>query len=322
MRTLFSFLLIFALSSCSSGKSDPQILRREYHHSYGPELTENDWKKRGGDGIVTSHLKNGITLYQSYACGILHGETRETYPYGEQISKRSFYDNGRLARTLTHYPSGGKKTEKVFISDEEKSIRHWFEEQNLCCEEHFQGEKLVDGSYYNLDGSPESSVREGTGIQSKRDTLGRLESQFEFKEGELILHTRFHNNGFPSKKTPYVDAKVEGSVRSYLNNGQLTLEEDWVQDLRHGLSTRYFQSKKQSIMPFIQGKKEGIEQRFHNGNLLVAEVTWIANRRHGPARYYSEGEETRTEWYHRGDLVTEANYIKLSHTQRGLRHGS
>lgn len=316
MRSLLYMTLLttaLGFSSCSRHASyRPEgIVDQSYIHRYGMPVPPERWSASGGHGQVVTTLDNGVIVCQNYSEGNLDGETSYTFPHSEKIERIEAYAQGTLAKELTHYSSGAKREERVFISPEETQITAWYESGSPCRRETMSKGALIQGQYYTTDAELESQVVNGEGLKTLRDSYGHLLSVEEVKDGQVVSSTTYYPQGSPQTVTPYLNGSIEGVRKTYLPGGEPSLREEFRQNQLHGTTIVFQNGEKKAEIPYVNGMKQGMEKQYKEGERLAAEVSWINGQKHGPSHLYL-GESPRTDWFFQDKPVSKTTYDWLS----------
>lgn len=313
-RALMMMLPLWAgVSSCQpSYYVSDGIVSESYVHRYGMEIPVEEWQEYGESGKVVSTLKNGVTVTKAFAGGVLDGETQYTFPHRENVQKIEHYRDGDLLRDQQFYPSSLVRQERDFTIPGLVTVKTYYNHGQLRSTESFQGERLVQGKYYNLSQNMESGVEEGIGKRTNRDEFGLLESVDQIQDGSLAVRTTFYSNHVPKAHISYQGGVVNGTVKTFMPGGEPKTIEEWSRGVQEGITTEYREGEKAAEIPYAAGAKNGVERRFSEaGQRVVEEVTWRNNIQHGPALHYVNGQVV-TDWYFNGQKVTKGAFDRLS----------
>lgn len=318
-KTYISFLGLSAIVLSSTGcqqtdrytYSEPEVIEETYMHRYGVPVSQEDWSASGNHGQIVSTLDNGVVVSKSYKSGILDGETTYSYPHSSATEKVEHYTNGVLQKQSHHYVSGAPKQEVIYNNPQNRVVTAWYESGAPKVREDLHGNLIFQGTYYSLDGQPESQVVGYNGARTLRDDYGLLVSVDTIEKGQQTLRTTYHQNGTPKEVIPYANGCVHGQVKTYLPAGEPHTVECWNNGTQSGLTTEYFNGERISECPYVNGVKHGIEHRYRDGNTVVQEITWVNGQKQGPATTYA-GNVTKTDWYWQDKLVSKANFDLLT----------
>lgn len=302
-----SWLLLGCLTGCQMHQESDVVVKK-YVHRYGVEVPPDEWVEQGKSGQVVEVLQNGVTMTSSYRDGVLDGTVTYSFPHRSNIERMSVYVNGELQRSQLFFPSGTVRAEEDRKEDGTKCCRDFYENGTLRCIENYEGERLVEGQYYNLDFALESQVATGAGKRIERDAFGQLLFVDTLENGALTLRTYQHPNNMPYMCCPYVDGKVHGTVRSYMPGGDPRSIEQWANGEQHGLTSYYADGECVGEVYYTCGKRVGVEKRFTDqGKRVVEEINWVNGEKHGPSYSYLEGTKVEN-WYFRGKKVSKNDF--------------
>ncbi|MEZ5315377.1 MAG: hypothetical protein R3E91_04110 [Chlamydiales bacterium] len=309
--TLLLFLL--TATSCQTHKKYSDVVRETYIHQYGVPVIKSDWNAQGREGKIVKLKKNGVTLTQSYAKGILHGESTYTFPSSSVIQFIEIYDNGTLVAKRENFPSGIAMREEKFDQGILSEFNSWYEDGTPNTHEMYRGDSLVKGEYRTPMNVNEGQIQNGQGMRIRRSSHGELLSRDTIQNGKMVARMTYFSNGDPKTITPYSKGEIEGTRLTFLQGGVPNTSEQWVHGKKEGITVIYRNGEKYAEVPYIGGSKNGIEARYTNGSILVEEITWKNNMRHGEHKFYIDGG-TKIEWYNQGELVnwTGSHLLKES----------
>ncbi len=310
-------LISVMAASCGPTCYDPscEVLQQTYVHKYGVEVAPEDWSARGQCGQVQSTLKDGTTETRQYNNGILHGDCTYTFPHSSTVARKESYHQGALLSQTHYYRSGGAFQEVVPINAARKQVTTWFESGEPKSIEEYEGELLISGTYYTPDHATEAKVDDGNGVRIQRDPYGQLIAREEIKKGIPVKATTFHPNGSPKEVTPLANGLPEGSVQTFLPDGEPSVVSQVHQGVQHGLTVIYENGEVVAKIPYNNGVVDGVEERYKDGNVLATEVTWVSGMRHGPTYHYA-GEMVTTDWFFRDQPVSKTDFEILSQRER------
>ena len=91
----------------------------------------------------------------------------------------------------------------------------------------------------------------------------------------------------------------QGPWRTYNSLGDLISEVEFVNDVRHGKSTRYYPyGKVMEEQDYQNGIKEGFYKRYYYSGQVKQEGEYIAGKKEGKwVRYYEDGEAASEGYY-------------------------
>ena len=139
---------------------------------------------------------------------------------------------------------------------------------------------------------------------------------------------------FPNKKKrmtmPIKNGKIEGTVKEWLENGQIILERHFKDGVPHGKETQWFViGKKKVEVNYVNGKVEGIAKEWYKSGQLKSEGLFRNGKEEGEHKwwhingqidqivFYKNGlaEGTVKNWFADGSLQLESNF------KNGLKNG-
>lgn len=314
-RSLFCLILLGSVTSCQSNRNCCDEVVCETVHRYGVALEPEDWSSRGQHGLVASIRKDGVAVKRNYDAGVLHGECTYTFPHRDVIHKKEIYNQGNLEQEYVHYSSGFPQKQTLYNSPDCQSVTIWYENGAPHAREEVKNENIVSGEYYSIDQQPESRVEDGSGLRTRRDGQGQLQSVDTIQNGKMVARTTYHPNGVPAAVTPYVNGVIEGERRTYSSGGEPATIESWTNDSQHGTTHVFEHGEKRAEVPYVNGRIHGTERRYRDdGQTVAQEVTWVQGQKHGPCHSYM-GNTTTTDWHFRNKPVPNQATFDMMHNQ-------
>jgi antitoxin component YwqK of YwqJK toxin-antitoxin module len=316
MTYLFLILcsaLTFIATSCRPCRQN-DIVQETYIHKYGVPIDKEDWTRNGKEGQVVLLHNDGVTVSKTYEKGILHGKTTYTFPNSSTLARIETYVNGDLVSKIENYLSGIAKEEERFVGQQLSEHLCWYEDGTPSAIEKYENGYLVAGEYRSPFNDLESKVASGEGIRITRGNDGEILFKDTIEEGQMVERISYFPSGDPSSVTPFQHGLAHGTRLTYSQGGLPATVEEWAHGMQEGATTVYLNGEKIAIVPYAKGKREGIEQRFRDGQLLVEEVTWKNDKQHGPRKIILEGGESKTEWYHEGEVVSRSTFERMNLT--------
>ncbi len=311
---LFPFLILLGVTvSCRTGPTaSDEVVCETYIHRYGVPLDAEEWSQRGQDGQVTSVLKDGVAVTRSYEGGVLEGETFYTFPYREMVQKRERYQEGQLVLECSHDSNGLPVEQREYHAPGSYQLTRWYESGAPQCREAYEGERLLEGEYYDVDYQLESRVEKGEGERLDRNGGGELQAREKIQGGERVQRVAYHPNGVPAAVNFYENQKIEGERHTFLPDGEPATIEHWTQDAQHGETTLFEYGEKRAEVPYVKGKRQGVERRYR-GDEVVQEIHWVDGQRQGPTYTYGDlGDSPKVDWYFKDQRVAnKATYDVL-----------
>lgn len=300
-------LSLLAVACCRNSCCDRMVVCETYVHPYGLEMSESEWCRQGACGDVITTRKDGVTINRSYANGELNGQATYTFPYRQTIETIETYGSGRLVKITHYFSSGVVREESEHITPNERITKVNYDQGSPQSIEHFLGDKLMKGSYYNLKEVVESSVDEYSGKSTRRDIYGQLLSVDTVEDGVVVSSTTYHPNGMPEAITPFQDGIVHGQRKTFLPGGEPYTVEEWADGLQNGTTFVYQNGEKVTEIPYVNGAKTGVERHFRNDEEVVEEISWANDVQHGPTKRYVDGKVI-TDWYFNNAQVSKPVY--------------
>ncbi|MCB1181404.1 MAG: toxin-antitoxin system YwqK family antitoxin [Chlamydiia bacterium] len=311
MKKLLLLSLLTLVTGCRNHNYQSDVVKETYVHRYGVSIPKNDWERQGRDGQIVQLCKNGVTITRSYLGGSLNGKTTFTFPNSTTIERIQTYEHGVLISDLKNYETGVPCLERRFEGENLTKVTGWYEDGTPSLTESYADGYLTSGEYRNLLNIIESRVENGRGIRIKRDQEGELLFRDNIQNGQMVERITYYPNGDPSAVVPYDNGLVNGQRLTFLQGGLPNTVEQWVHGKQEGITIIYQNGEKISETPYLNGEKNGIEKRFRNGQELVAEATWKNGVLHGQTTLFV-GENTQTEWYHEGKMVSRNTYERMN----------
>ncbi len=307
---VFSLLALIA-TGCSPSNRHNDVVKETYIHKYGVPVAKTDWDEQGKDGQIIQLKKDGITLAQSFAQGILNGESTYTFPNSSTVHRVEVFEKGELVAKRENYTSGVPMWEETYKHGTLAKLTRWYEDGTPSATEIYQGNYLVKGEYRTPLNAVEASVEKGEGIRISRTNDGELLSKDTIHNGEMVERVTYFANGDPSVITPFEHGVIHGMRLTYLHGGLPRTAEQWNHGKQEGTTIVYQNGEKYAEVPYVNGKKNGVETRYRDGHLLVEELTWKDNVQHGQRKLYVDGA-TKSEWYHQGEMVSRATFERMN----------
>ena len=310
-RRLSLFIIPLALGSCNGYQNDGPVVDETYVHRYGMEVPQENWRTTSGEsGQVISTLKNGVVVNKTYDSGVLHGPSTYTFPHSDAVQRVEHYNQGNVEKETIHYFSGAPYQEKQYNGDDH-IMTNWYETGAPQSREEYQNGRLVKGEYYNPEHQLESSVENGSGTRTRRDSYGLILSIDTISNGQLSLRTTYHPNGTPKEITPFVNNLPEGEKKTFLPAGEPYTIETWAAGKQQGITVVFLHGEKVAEVPYKDGQKNGVEQRFRDGQIVVEEISWVNGQKHGPTKIYL-GSTPTIDWYFKDQKVSQSNYDMMN----------
>ena len=214
--------------------------------------------------------KGGIKGEFAYDKGVLEGIARYYHANG-QLSQTTFYQKGVIHGDVilfdeqgdvvgqTHYIKGLRQGVSTFKGDG----------KNPPYSEEYRDDKLIEGTYYDLEGNIIVQIKEGKGkkalfnegtlsemqeyqqgviegVIQYFDQHGNISSEFQIQEGikegeERIYYSKSKTGNLQCKiAIPWHDHQIHGIVRSWYPNGALESEREMSRNHKQGLATAWY----------------------------------------------------------------------------------
>lgn len=287
------------------------MVSQTFYHKYGVPVKKDEWQRNGQSGKITEMFADGVAVTHTYKGGVLDGETTYTFPNTSTVEFKELYRNGSLISRLAHYESGVPKREERFEHQELVAVRGWYESGTPALLESYNNGSLISGEYFTLENILEAKVEDGLGKRLVRNNDGELVYKDKIEFGKLTERITFFANGDPSSVTSYLNDQIHGSRLTFLPGGIPSTVESWANGKQEGPMIIYHNGLKFAEIPFVKGEKHGIELRYRDGKEIAEEVSWKRGEQHGPRKIYA-GQNTKTQWYHQGELVSRPTYQRLN----------
>ncbi|MDE3055904.1 MAG: toxin-antitoxin system YwqK family antitoxin [Verrucomicrobiota bacterium] len=304
------FLSALVLSSCQRTDLPDRIIEQQFVHKYGFSLSPEEWKERTEDGQVISRLASGVQVAQNYENGVLHGKTTYTFPHNHQIEKVLVYDMGTLLKETLYDRQGTPVREELWELDDRRAVTLWDLRGVPLSIEEYEGDLLVQGSYFTPEHELEAKIEQGMGERVQRNRAGLLLSRDQMESGLLVQRTTYHPNGEIQSISHYHDDQLHGVQCTFSSLGRPLLEAHWDHGILDGKKTVYRNGVKVADIPYAAGERHGIENHYDDLGTLISETPWRNDRKHGCARSYSE-ESTESQWFFNGHAVSARRFAFL-----------
>ncbi len=304
-------LLLLVVTGCRQSNQYNEVVKETYIGKYGVPVAKVDWDERGQDGKVVQLRKDGVTLSQTFAKGVLNGEATYTFPNSSTVNRVEIFEQGSLVAKRENYPSGVPMLEEIFEHGTLSKLTRWYEDGTPAATEFYQGSYLERGEYRTPLNIAESSVDNGEGLRICRSSSGDLLSKDTIENGQMVERITFFANGDPETITAYANGQMHGMRLTFQHGGQPNTAEQWIHGKQEGTTVVYLNGEKYAEIPYVKGKKNGTEVRFRNGKDVVEELAWKDDVQHGERKLYIDGEP-RSEWYHQGEVVSRTAFERMN----------
>lgn len=299
--------LTVALSSCCSNCNQNNVVSQKYIHKYGFDLSKDEWEAREEEGKIVTFLENGVKYTESYENGILHGSSHSCYPYSETIEKSSVYDQGMLVKEIWYDRKGIPLQEIAYEFDRRKMITLWDQNGAPLSVEEYEGDQLMEASYFNSLGDIEAHVENGNGTRIKRDRSGKLLLKDQMENGALAQRTTFHPNEAVESVSHFANYVLHGEQKIFTPEGKLLMKANWSEGTLEGTKVSYRDGVPFLEVPYVKGKKQGVERRIDEDGRILQETSYYEDEKHGPTIVH-HGKEVKESWFYKGKAVTPQKY--------------
>jgi antitoxin component YwqK of YwqJK toxin-antitoxin module len=303
-------LALVFLASCEKNTNTATVVSEQYLHKYGYAVSKQEWNDHYYPGQVVSQLSNGIVVTTSYEAGVKHGPTTYTYPDSKTIEKTEIYDRDRLVKEIHFDQTGRPMWQKVNLSPARYEYTAWFKEGNPRCVEEFAGEELLEARYFNLAGDVEAKVEKGFGQTIQRDAAGNLVAKSDIQTGFINYQEIYYSSGALKESAQFKLGILNGERKLFLQNGEPSSVEEYVDGLLHGKTTHFRSGVKHYEVSYLFGSKNGFETHFVDGEHVAHQICWENNVKHGPEVFYMVSGPV-THYYYQGDELSKSRYDEM-----------
>lgn len=262
-----------------------------------------------------------------YNKGELSGLSEYYYPNGH-LKKTTPYIKNVVHGEETHF---NEKSEKVGFFQYKEGLKHGLSlylgssECPKFTEEYDKG-MLVTAKYYDYKDNLISVIQEGNGIQTVYnkgiiseqlefkegrqngkvylyDSLGRLENEFQMKNGlkhgEEFIYYPSENSKEKNLKMSlsWYEGKIQGRVKSWYKNGQLESEKDLNNNEKNGIAMAWYRDG--SVMLIEEYEKD-----------LLMKGTYMKPKEKKPVSTIEKGDGIATLYDADGYFVRRVEYAK------------
>lgn len=226
-----------------------------------------------------------------YAKGALTEVAKHYHPNGN-VAKEVPYENGQKEGIVKYYTIDGALAGETSYVDGKKEGRSYAigSLAQPKREETYAKGRLVEGRYYDIQGSECYGVIDGKGMKP------------EFDEGYL------------SKTYEYQWGVIEGVITTYRKDGTIAEEVTVKDGQKNGEEWNYYEGAGKVPMAYLQWKNDevtGKVRTYYREGLLESEKEMKENQKHGASfAWYPEGSIMYMETYDNGKLV-EGKYFQI-----------
>lgn len=302
---------LFFLSGCMSSDMENTVLSQKFIHKYGFDISEQEWASRDQEGQIVSTLKNGVKITSSYENGILQGPTTHTFAGSSIIEHLFIYDSGNVIKEVLHDAKGIPMREIAYEFDDRKIITLWDEHGAPMSIEEFDGELLMEATYFTPQHELEGVVESGFGEKLRRDRAGTLLSRELIENGIVARHTAYHPNGHVHSVSNYHDYQLHGEQKKFTSLGKPLMDLQWDHGVLDGTKIVYRDGIKSAEIPYSNGQKHGLEIHYDEAQNKTAEIAWKNDKKFGCSKFYTDGTEEH-QYYYNGALVSQDKFEMLS----------
>jgi len=114
----------------------------------------------------------------------------------------------------------------------------------------------------------------------------------------------FEGGEVKSKSTSYKDGKLDGVLRIWFENGQISSEDSYKDGLMHGTSGEWYDNgQKKMDMKFKDGLESGDTRVWYENGQLWAETSWKDGKINGTFMSWQENGQPDTEEHYKDDIL-------------------
>lgn len=235
---------------------------------------ETSWLFHGENFAYNS--AGQLIAHINYKKGVLDGDSTYFHPNGV-VWKTQFFKNNFPQGTFYTYLNDGTLLTQEEFSEGKKhgwSLRFWNPNQ-LASKEFYINGNLVEGEYFDKEGSCISKISEGTGFKIIFGKTGIREKQSFLKgvlEGEVIV---FDDKNQYIERSFFLKQELkEGEEKIFYPNGQIKISLHWHEGILQGpIKTWYENGAPESQKEINENQKEGLSCVWYpNGQIMLNEV--------------------------------------------------
>ncbi len=291
-----------------------------------PDVTEAAQKTWLFDGLSKAYDNSGKILAEiNYSGGVLSGLSTYYHPNGK-IWKLIPYCQGMIEGTAQIFKDSGdlfQVTEYAQNEPHGSSIRYWTSEL-IASNEQFDQGRLRCGSYFDIDGTPITEVKDGFGkrVLFGKDTVAEIiEIKSGVPEGKVekystsgdIYSIYYVKNGVKNGEEKifypmqplrlklsinWVQGKILGAVKTWYPNGQLESQKNYSDNMKNGIATAWYNDGSIMFMEEYEKDKLVKGEYFRRGDSFP--ITEIKQGIGTASLFDSEGRFLRKISYHNG----------------------
>lgn len=309
-----ALISMLALAGCwgSSAPDEDSTVATTYTHQYGFPLKKEEFVDNKYPGQVTTTLKNGTTIIQTYEEGLLHGASTYTFPYSKTVQTYELYNEGKLVKQIRYDIKGMPLEEKLYTSSTVMRLTKWYADGVPMSIEQYVADALQEGQYFNQKNEIEAFVKDGIGERLIRTNEGRLIAKEQIQDGFPTKHEDFYENRSPLSIAYYKNGLLHGEKIIFTQTGEPSTVEEYVDGKLHGKVVKFENGAPAIETYYLNGLKNGVETHFIDGKTVVQKLTWFGDKKHGPCTYYAEDGSAQVQYYYDGALVTPNQWKELN----------
>jgi len=255
---------------------------------------QKDWLFEGINQVWDE--KGQLLAKVVYEKGAMEGTSVYFYPSGEIEKEVSFKKNVLEGDFIEYHPTGKIKSKKSFQKGEihGPSIGYFSNGRTAWTEEYTEG-LLIQGAYYNLQGTLVSEVDNGRGLQANYI-------------GDVLSSLVEIRRGIPEGIVKKLNSKGELQSSYFIKNGK-----------KQGEEIEYFlpeELEERELKPKLsihwdQDAIHGMVKTWYPNGRLQSQREYCHNQKQGSClAWYKEGSLMLVEEYEQGQLVKGTYYKK------------
>jgi len=200
------------------------------------------------------------------------GQWKVEYPNGKTLYEADFVEGRPVGEMLRYYENGVRRARMLFETGSLRSYVYLF---------YASGKPAAEGWYVDQD----------------KDSVWTYYSEFD---GSVRI------------REPYLDGKLDGAVRSYYPNGEVSEEVEWKQNVKEGKWMKYYKNRVPRLSAhFKNGLLQGSYEVYLSDNTIQIRGSYLDNKSHGTWRFYDEtGNEVYVLEYVNGTPADMEKYEK------------
>lgn len=230
---------------------------------------ENSWLFDGCSRVWDEHGR--LTAEIPYSKGLLEGDSTYFHPNGKIAKKVSFRGHKREG-TAQMFRENGEPFATISYSNDlpDGLAQSFWTVDQIAAEEEFHQGYLAAGRYYDQHGKLLCKTQDGEGERALFDekelleiqeihegeargeikvfTAGEVTTRYHVKKGqkhgkETIYYPRkpFQKNALPQLELTWYEGMIQGTVRTWYENGVLESQKEMTSNDKNGLSTAWYQ---------------------------------------------------------------------------------